>query len=61
MLKWRMNTRHDQNIDIVVVVVINVSSVFVFSGYFECEKGQISIFSHFLTGLYLLTDDNVLN
>lgn len=61
MLKWRMNTRHDQNIDIVIVVVINVSSVFVFSGYLECEKGQISIFTHFLTGLYLLTDDNVLN
>ena len=56
-----MNTRHDQNIDIVVVVVINVSSVFVFGGYFECEKGQISIFTHFLTGLYLSTDDNVLN
>ena len=56
-----MNTRHDQNIDIVVVVVMNVSSVFVFSGYLQCEKGQISIFTHFLTGLHLLTDDNVLN
>ena len=62
-----MNTRHEQNINIDVFVVINVSSVFVFSDDFECEKGHdlpalitSRSFTYFLTGLYLLTDDSAL-